>query len=564
MRARVWCFPRPVVQSCPVLSLELFIRLFSGFWQPALVLRRVGDDRNADAEPLAMAVKLVAIEAEAASADMSLVLWTIFRPGCMISLFAAGWAINVSVFTRFRIDYATVLGLTKEELVSPKRLLATSLLGTALWASLCFAATVHADASSLGMLCGILSAYVLAFTALYTWFPSSFSRRLRWRVPLARALWRCLRPVKSREIPFIEVLVADGLTSLAKVFFDLGVGSCVLLEAVRHPWDAVASVLPRGPGRWPPDEAADAASAALGAVAGSTLQDYHAGNSTWESTAGSPESAAAAAAVVAAAASAAAEGTILAASGSGVEGSTPQLAQAADVPSSLVSAVAAASAMAAGGGHSLLHDLQEQCSRSPVPFLLWAAPFLIRARQCVVTSRNAPDSLGKTLQLVNLAKYLSALPVVFFSLLYARYNLLWGDEAPIAREDFEAMWAIAAMLNTVFSFMWDMVMDWGLLQAVPSNGSKGSSSWWFVGLRPILIFRHVWGFYHGAIILNLLGRTLWSLRWSKQATELMGSFYLSSLQQVAEVFRRCMWNVLRVEWECIRRGVHRADKHFAV
>ena len=41
-------------------------------------------------------------------------------------------------------------------------------------------------------------------------------------------------------------------------------------------------------------------------------------------------------------------------------------------------------------------------------------PFLIRARQCVITARHAPDALSRDLQRINLAKYCSALPVVFF------------------------------------------------------------------------------------------------------------------------------------------------------
>ena len=46
----------------------------------------------------------------------------------------------------------------------------------------------------------------------------------------------------------------------------------------------------------------------------------------------------------------------------------------------------------------------------------WSVPFLIRARQCVITARHAPDALSRDLQRINLAKYCSALPVVFFAM----------------------------------------------------------------------------------------------------------------------------------------------------
>lgn len=44
-------------------------------------------------------------------------LWYVVRPGYMVALFLVGWAANVSLFTRYHIDYAAVLGITKEELL---------------------------------------------------------------------------------------------------------------------------------------------------------------------------------------------------------------------------------------------------------------------------------------------------------------------------------------------------------------------------------------------------------------------------------------------------------------
>ena len=44
-------------------------------------------------------------------------LWYVVRPGYMVALFLLGWAMNVSLFTRYHIDYAAVLGITKDELL---------------------------------------------------------------------------------------------------------------------------------------------------------------------------------------------------------------------------------------------------------------------------------------------------------------------------------------------------------------------------------------------------------------------------------------------------------------
>eukprot|EP00435_Cladocopium_sp_Y103_P000192 s3138_g1.t1 len=189
----------------------------------------------------------------------------------------------------------------------------------------------------------------------------------------------------------------------------------------------------------------------------------------------------------------------------------------------------------------------DQCSRSCLPYLAWSVPFLIRARQCVITARHAPDALSRDLQRINLAKYCSALPVVFFAMCHARVIPGISDVSMFTSEDFEVLWALAAIVNSAFSFIWDLVMDWGLLHLMPHKPGN-------FGLRPVLLYPQPPIVYYLAIVLNFIGRTLWSLRWSEQATIFLGAFFLSSVQQAAEVLRRCLWNVLRVEWQCICKG----------
>eukprot|EP00429_Kryptoperidinium_foliaceum_P000498 CAMPEP_0176010618 /NCGR_PEP_ID=MMETSP0120_2-20121206/4861_1 /TAXON_ID=160619 /ORGANISM="Kryptoperidinium foliaceum, Strain CCMP 1326" /LENGTH=427 /DNA_ID=CAMNT_0017343455 /DNA_START=56 /DNA_END=1335 /DNA_ORIENTATION=+ len=392
------------------------------------------------------------------------VFWTVLRPGYLIALFTAGWALNIVVFGRFRVDYCTVLGIAKDEVVSPYRLLI--LAATICVAMSSYRVILSAEAPPVVALWSILLGYAAMLCGLFVWLPPTVARHVPWRAPLARALWRCICPDGGREVPFVEVLVADGLTSMAKVFFDLSLGACVAVSSLDHPFSTFSG--------------------------GSFLDNMPA-------------------------------------------------AQDIALGSNATSMVPAA--------RSGLGAAMKQCRRQSVPFLFWALPFLIRARQCIVTSRHAPDTLSRDLQRVNLLKYLSALPVIFFSLCYAHSgsNMSWLIFMP---DDFEAMWALSAVINSIFSFMWDLVMDWGLLQP----GDKQQSNW---GLRPVLLFRGVWGFYHICVVLNLVGRTLWSLRWSPQANLFLGTFFLASFQQVAEVLRRCLWNVLRVEWECIKKGVHR-------
>jgi len=273
-------------------------------------------------------------------------------------------------------------------------------------------------------------------------------------------------------VPFIEVLIADGLTSTSKAFFDLTLTSCVAIKATGDP-----SVVPLN----------------------------------WLGLGG------------------------------------PQ-----------------ASPMSAESARLWMDDSLRQCERMPMPFIAWSIPFLIRARQCMVSSRNAPDGTARCLHIVNLLKYMTALPMIAFAFLHANSKIKEGTAGgeETYEEEFEVMWAVAAVVNSAYSFVWDLTMDWGFMDWGLMKPELVCTS--NFGLRPILLFRGIWGFYHMSVAFNLIGRTLWSLRWSSQASMFMGGFFLSSFQQSAEVARRCLWNILRVEWQSIQKGVHRIDKHFPV
>lgn len=405
-------------------------------------------------------------------------IWTAIRPGYMIALFLVGWAANVVIFSSFRIDYGFALGISKEEILNPPRLIA--LAATIMVLLSFFRSVVFVQGPSPELLLFLLSTYIFLLFALFSTLPEALAKLTRWRGPLTKALWRCIWPDSNKEVPFVEVLVADGLTSLAKLFFDLTLGTCVVVRSYSFTLYSTRS-----------NAFSKLTSPDLPGVPGSLSQSHL---------------------------------------DPALELSSPR---------------------------RLLGDALDQCNQSPLPFIFWFLPFLIRARQCWVSSRHAPDNLSRDLHRVNLLKYISALPVVFFAMCHA--NALPGiSSSLLSPDDFEAMWAMAGVVNAVFSFFWDLNMDWGLLQpgTVPFRSSH-------FGLRPVLLYKGLPGFYHSLIVLNLLGRMLWSLRWSEQATVFMGAFFLSSFQQAAEVVRRCLWIMLRVEWECIKKGV-KVEKNFPV
>lgn len=167
-----------------------------------------------------------------------------------------------------------------------------------------------------------------------------------------------------------------------------------------------------------------------------------------------------------------------------------------------------------------------------IAFVAAFIPVFYRMVQCTRSLLNKKKLFDP--DLLNFFKYFFTLLVAIFSYLYGKYNqdshLLYA-------------WIAVAVVSTVYSYVWDLKMDWGLLQ--PSKKSKY--------LREKLIYPRVWVYYF-AIIVNLFLRFAWILTISpalvahimKMRKELM-TFIVGSL----EMFRRSMWNFLRVEKEFI-------------
>ena len=80
---------------------------------------------------------------------------------------------------------------------------------------------------------------------------------------------------------------------------------------------------------------------------------------------------------------------------------------------------------------------------------------------------------------------------------------------------------------------WDMTYDWGLLQP----GQRL--------LRPELKFSRI--FYYWAIMSNIILRCSWAVALSPNVGT--SNDLLLFVLQIAEIFRRMQWFVIRVEWE---------------
>ncbi|KAL7628844.1 protein-ER retention protein [Parahypoxylon ruwenzoriense] len=194
-----------------------------------------------------------------------------------------------------------------------------------------------------------------------------------------------------------------------------------------------------------------------------------------------------------------------------------------------------------------------------VPMIL-ALPSLIRLRQCLIEYGRARRGLMSETtgwggqHLANALKYATAFPVIIFSALQRNSNPENHDPPPVF---YYRAWIAACLVNSLYSFYWDVAKDWDLtLFDELSSSTRGDLRMTSGQEKPFgLRWRlHVGppALYYGVIALDLLLRCTWSLKLSPhlgRITDWEGSIFVIEL---LEVFRRWIWIFFRVETEWIR------------
>ncbi|KAJ7045683.1 EXS family-domain-containing protein [Mycena alexandri] len=230
------------------------------------------------------------------------------------------------------------------------------------------------------------------------------------------------------------------------------------------------------------------------------------------------------------------------------------------------------------------------------PWLRWvmptvmSLPYLVRLRQCVV-EYSLPTNESRR-PLFNALKYATSFPVIYLSaaqrIVVTELVREKGDD--IANEAWHGehrlfrLWLLAAAVNSLYSFWWDVTNDWGLSLLQSSNTSGGRpppprqlllphlqsdlgseennttatnhqrQQPYPYGLRAILLFPLP--VYPLLVFLNLVLRLTWSIKLSSHLhSKTEGSVAIFWLE-MAEVLRRWMWVFLRVEWEVIKKMQH--------
>ncbi|PFH53845.1 hypothetical protein AMATHDRAFT_136831 [Amanita thiersii Skay4041] len=231
-------------------------------------------------------------------------------------------------------------------------------------------------------------------------------------------------------------------------------------------------------------------------------------------------------------------------------------------------------------------------------------PYLVRFRQCLI--EYALPSNESRRPLFNALKYATSFPVIYLSAAQRIvlldlskekgvevYKQSWHGEHYLFR-----LWLLSAIVNSLYSFWWDVTYDWGLeilkiqsknlarpppprqlplphmnsgtpllvrrgsQESIESNETRftpadGSSvarkhgQTLFPGLRSVLLYPTY--VYVALIFVNFILRMTWSVKLSSHLHLKTSSNYTILLVEVAEIVRRWMWVFLRVEWEVIKK-----------
>lgn len=194
-----------------------------------------------------------------------------------------------------------------------------------------------------------------------------------------------------------------------------------------------------------------------------------------------------------------------------------------------------------------------------VPFII-AVPSLIRFRQCLIEYRRANKDYHRASSnqnhgwggqhLANAAKYASAFPVIILSALQRSLSF---DEASVGlgATTVYRLWFAAVVINSMYSFYWDVAKDWDLTLFSPVRERSSPEHPWGLRRRRYIPAAEL---YYCAIVLDFVLRCTWSLKLSPHLdhfNDLEGGIFI---MEFLEVLRRWIWIFFRVETEWVRHS----------
>uniref|UniRef100_A0A915PT59 SPX domain-containing protein n=1 Tax=Setaria digitata TaxID=48799 RepID=A0A915PT59_9BILA len=201
-------------------------------------------------------------------------------------------------------------------------------------------------------------------------------------------------------------------------------------------------------------------------------------------------------------------------------------------------------------GYVDLNTGRDMCtSSSGIRILVSIFPATVRFMQCL---RRFRDTGHAQPHLINAGKYSTTYLVVFFKSLNH-----WAEKSdPSVTSIFFYLWIASYILSFAYTFLWDIFMDWGLIDPLAPKDSPF--------LREEMIYGSKW-YYYGAIVEDFILRLSWVLNISLGEAWTMESDLLTCITAPLEVFRRFIWNYFRLENEHINNcGQFRAVRDISV
>ncbi|TVU49327.1 hypothetical protein EJB05_00635 [Eragrostis curvula] len=163
-----------------------------------------------------------------------------------------------------------------------------------------------------------------------------------------------------------------------------------------------------------------------------------------------------------------------------------------------------------------------------IPLVL-VFPYLCRFFQCL---RQYKDTKEKTC-LLNALKYSTAIPVIFLSAL--KYHVFPEQWVGFYRP----LWLISSVINSLYSFYWDIKRDWDLSILTRIFMFKNPSIW------TNLLYGRNW-VYYWVLGSNLVLRCTWTY---KLSAHLRHNYLTVFAITALEIVRRFQWVFFRVENE---------------
>lgn len=172
--------------------------------------------------------------------------------------------------------------------------------------------------------------------------------------------------------------------------------------------------------------------------------------------------------------------------------------------------------------------------------MVGSIPNFIRLSQCMQEWRVTGDSM----HLWNFLKYSSNIPVLVTGLLMRQ------------RDGYTGIWVFFAMLNSGYSFWWDINNDWNLNLFKFGHRTVGDD-WLRVKLH-----YDIREFYYLAIIFDFIGRFVWVAKFLPSPEKGDTIFYIGATMlfstesgwfalEVLEILRRWVWVFIKLEVDYI-------------